>query len=646
MLQTAALGIGLLVVGSVSAKENVDLTPFLEGSPYHSARLSPDGQHIAVTAQITDRTVLVILDRETLQPKAKVSGAAGSAVSEFHWVSDRRVVVALAERFGSLERPLPTGELHAIDADGSGARTLIGLENSVGTERVSILAQDSAAWLVDGLAKDDRHVLIARAEYGDADPKTRIERLNVRNGQRRLVARAPISRAHFTTDPTGTVRFALGASVNNATRLYYRAADADDWTLVNDAAVSGHHERALGFSADGKTAYLQVEQSSGPDAVYAWDTTIDKRSLVTRDARVDPSDVVLAADGSVLGLRFVDNGVRTLYFDADSPEAALQRRLERSFPGAAVRLDEATDAAGWRLFHVSSDRDPGRWFLYDVRQKKAELLFRSFDIDPARMTATTMTEFAASDGMRIPVLLSRAPGETDAGPTVILVHGGPFGVYDDWFFDRDAQVLNAAGYHVLRVNYRGSGNYGRQFQQAGAREWGARMQEDLADAARWAINEGIADPKRVAIVGSSYGAYAALMGSATSPELYRCAVGHVGMYDLERMVREGRRSAAWVQRWMQDWVGGGKSLRERSPTRLASQIKAPVLLVAGAEDAIAPPAHTEAMEHALKDAGRAVEALYVPGEGHGFYRPENQRLYYQRLLAFLHQHLGGRPADG
>lgn len=644
MLKTVSLGLGLAVAGLAAAEDAVDLTPFLQGSPYHLAQLSPDGRHLAVTAQIADRTLLLILDRDSMQPKAKVSGSAGSAVSEFRWVSEDRVIVALAERYGALERPLPTGELHAINADGSGARTLVGLENAVGTERVGILAEDAAAWLIDDLPRDDRHVLIARAEYGDGNPKTRIERLNVRNGQRRLVARAPIPRAWFTTDPAGSARFAAGADADNYNRLYYRAKDNEDWTLINDERRSGHQEHALGFSADGQIAYLQVEQTAGPDAVYAWDTRTDQRSLVAQDARVDPSEVVSSADGAVLGVRFVDAGLRTVYFDPESPEAILQARLDRSFPGAAVRLDAARAAADWRLFHVASDREPGSWFLYNVQQKKAELLFQAYKLDPAQMAATTLHSIQARDGLAIPVLLTRAAAHPKAGPTVLLVHGGPFGLYDDWFFDRDAQVLNAAGYHVLRVNYRGSGNYGRQFELAGAREWGAKMQDDLADAAHWAIETGIADPERIAIVGSSYGAYAALMGAATEPDLYRCAVGHVGVYDLERMVSEGQRGAGWVGRWMRDWVGSGKTLRERSPTTLAARIQVPVLLVAGAEDQIAPPAHTKAMARAIKEAKGEVDTLYVAGEGHGFYQAENQRRYYTRLLGFLQQHLGGLPA--
>ena len=159
------------------------------------------------------------------------------------------------------------------------------------------------------------------------------------------------------------------------------------------------------------------------------------------------------------------------------------------------------------------------------------------------------------------------------------------------------------------------------------------------------IAQGIADRSRICIYGASYGAYASLMGVAKEPDLYRCAVGYVGVYDLPMMRNEDRRGSTWRRTWVDEWVGTDmQRLAETSPTRLAGQIRAPVLLVAGGEDEIAPVEHTRRMERALRSAGVPVETLYVDKEGHGFYKPENRRAYYTRLLAFLSTHLGGATA--
>jgi len=253
----------------------------------------------------------------------------------------------------------------------------------------------------------------------------------------------------------------------------------------------------------------------------------------------------------------------------------------------------------------------------------------------------------ARDGLQLHGWLTR-PKNAAAGqplPLVVLPHGGPFGIVDEWEFDSDTQLLAQAGYAVLRLNYRGSGGYGRSFQQAGARQWGGTMQDDLTDATRWAIAQGHADPQRICIYGGSYGGYAALMGVAKEPDLYRCAVGYVGVYDLQMMRSDNGRIARWTRTWSDEWVGSdSQQLADASPTRLADRIKVPVLLVAGGEDEVAPVEHTRRMERALRSAGVPVETMYVANEGHGFYKPENKRAYYTKLLDFFATHLGGQRA--
>jgi dipeptidyl aminopeptidase/acylaminoacyl peptidase len=255
----------------------------------------------------------------------------------------------------------------------------------------------------------------------------------------------------------------------------------------------------------------------------------------------------------------------------------------------------------------------------------------------------------ARDGLSLHGWLTRPAGVVGPAPMVVLPHGGPFGEFDVWSYDDDTQMLTEAGYAVLRVNYRGSGNYGKAFQRAGVRQWGGSMQDDLTDATRWAIAQGIADPARICLYGASYGGYASLMGVAKEPSLYRCAVGYVGVYDLPRMQNEAETRATRARRsWSRDWIGNDDAALARvSPVNLADRIQAPVLLVAGGEDLVAPVEHTHAMESALKKAGKQVETYYVRSEGHGFHLPEHRREFYRRLLEFLNRHIGaGRTPAG
>ncbi len=263
---------------------------------------------------------------------------------------------------------------------------------------------------------------------------------------------------------------------------------------------------------------------------------------------------------------------------------------------------------------------------------------------PEGVPPTTAVDLTARDGTHLHGYLTKPAGTNGPLPMVVEVHGGPFGIFDQWEFDDDAQILVQAGYAVLRVNYRGSGNYGRSFKQAGARQWGLTMQDDLTDATRWAIDKGIADPERICIYGASYGAYAALMGVAREPSLYACAAGYVGVYDLERMRREDARKARSFSTWTSEWVGAHGQLKSVSPIYLADQIKVPVFLAAGGKDERAPIEHSRDMEEALRKAGGTVRTLYFPSEGHGFYSEEHRRAYYVALLDFLAGPLGGKRA--
>ncbi|RZK98577.1 MAG: S9 family peptidase, partial [Rubrivivax sp.] len=286
------------------------------------------------------------------------------------------------------------------------------------------------------------------------------------------------------------------------------------------------------------------------------------------------------------------------------------------------------------------------FYLFDTETKKAGyLLSRRGWVDPEKMARVKPVEFKARDGLAMRGYLTLPPGKGERNlPLVINPHGGPFGIYDTWSHDTDPQILAAAGYAVLQVNYRGSGNYGRSFNQSGAQQWGLAMQDDLTDATRWAIAQGIADPGRICIYGGSYGAYAALMGVAKEPDLYRCAVGYVGVYDLVKLSAQESRESKRLNTWTSEWMGSGEKLAPVSPNRLANQIKVPVFLAAGGEDETAPIDQSQGMEAALKKAGVPVETLYYKTEGHGFYDVEHRTEYYRRLLAFLSHNLGGSTA--
>ncbi|MEG0192246.1 MAG: S9 family peptidase [Stenotrophomonas sp.] len=640
-----------VVGGATAGAGGVDLDRYLRQEAFTDIRISPGGEYVAATVPIEAGTALAIYRIADMKMVGTFRPPRNNHAHTFDWVSNDRLLVGMAQKFGVLDRPALTGELFGINADGKGGELLVGYrtaETGLGTNIKVKPAGMVAAFLTDELKDDDRNVLVAVTPF-TANAFTQLERMDVNTGRRNAVVRAPIARAVFTTDAQGEVRFAYGSGADETNKkLYYRAGASSEWVLLNDEALSRRVEAAIGFSADGRLAYLQVEQAEGPDAIVSWDPQSNERRVVLRDEVVDPHRIIFRPGTRVpVGAEFLGGSPRARFFDEASADARLYRSLEAGL-GGPVYITSSTRDGRTVLVESHSARNPGDFYLYDTIDKKARhLISRSDWIDPAQSAIVQPVSLKARDGLALHGFLTLPAGQPAAGlPMVVMPHGGPIGIFDDGTYDVDAQMLAAAGYAVLQVNYRGSANYGRAHTQAAKLQWGRAMQDDVTDATRWAIAEGIADKSRICIYGGSYGAYAAMMGPVREPDLYRCAAGYVGVYDLPLMYARGDiQDDASGLTYLREWVGRPKELVEQSPVNLAAQIRVPVLLAAGREDQRAPVVHTERMEAALKQAGTPVQALYYKNEGHGLYNLANQRDYYGHLLAFLSRSLGGATAQ-
>ena len=649
----AAWVVMVLLCGPVAqaAAAGLDLEQYLKRDTFNDIKLSPGGQYYAATVPMEDRTALAILAREGGKVVGSFVPPKNNHASTFYWASDDRVLIGLAEKFGSLDKPQPTGELYALSASSGRGELLVGYRvesNGPGTRIQPKKVEAVAAFLIDSMPQEERNVLVSVWPFS-SDPFTRVDRLDITSGRRQTVARSPVRNAGFVSDPAGRIRFAHGAGVDNVNKLYYRDASGEGWKLVNDEAVSKRIETALGFSEDGSTAYLQVQQNDGPDTIVSWDPATDARATLLRDPLVDPDRLLYRPGTRVpVGALYLGEKPRTRFFDEASADARLYRSLEAAFAGEAVLITSSTRDGRQVLVQTWSGRNPGDFYVFDTVAKSADhLISRSSWIDPQRRAVVQPFAFKARDGMALNGYFTVPSGAGTRPPMVVMPHGGPFGVFDDGSYNAEAQMLADAGYAVLQLNFRGSGNFGRAYRSAGAKQWGAAMQDDLTDATRWAIAQGHADASKVCIYGASYGAYAAMMGAAREPGLYRCAAGYVGVYDLPMMHTTGdiQRSGSGST-YLKEWLGDPKQLAEVSPVNLAERIKVPVFLAAGGEDERAPIQHTRRMEAALQKAGVPVESLYYPTEGHGFYTDPHRREYYTRLLAFLAANLGGKTAGG
>ena len=528
---------GLLLV-CMPAVAQVDLSAFLKKDTFTNITISPTGDYFAATVPSEDRTGMLIIRRSDNKPTGGVNLGKNRHVGGFSWVSPDRIVFDVYEKIGMLDQPRSYGELFSVDAKSGFSELLVGQRVAVSSlsGRTGAKKEEAIfAYLRNDLPDDDQWVVI-KAEPVGSDLNNRAELMDVYTGKRKLIVRAPVDNADFLTDSTGVVRFSVGYRADNYSKLYLRSGDGADWELINDEARSGRAETPIGFSSDNKIAYLISENKVGTDSIVALDPTTKVRTEVVRDLKSDPSQIIYSYDAGAtpVGVRFLEGVPRTAFFDKTSREARLQRSLEAAFKDQTVYVTSTTKDGKLAVIQTESAGNPGDFFLFDTVAKTAKLLFSARrEIDPATSGEVTPIDLKSRDGLDLHGYLTLPKGSPGKNlPTVVLVHGGPFGIFDTWTFNDDAQLLAKAGYAVVQINFRGSGNFGRSFKSAGAREFGGKMQDDVTDATRWAIAQGIADASRICIYGGSYGAFAALTGVAKEPELYKCAVGYVGLYDL------------------------------------------------------------------------------------------------------------------
>jgi len=622
--------------------EEIPLADFARHAQFRDIKISPEGDYLAASAVVDGKAVLTLVRVEDMKG-VNLRPREGGEVYRFWWVAPHRVVYSVAERTSALEQPSLTGELYGVNADGTRKQLLIGFRAN---------HEWTYADVVQPLYTEDNKVLITKAHWnGSNDGWFPVAAyMDVDNGTLTEVGTAPIRNAQFVADNHGQVRFAHANGTDQKRRVYYRARNGADWELVFDESKGDPAIVPLGFNRDDTSAYLDCASKSEMGGLCRWDAQTRKRETLWTGHEADLDELVPSFDRhDFVALRSMPGREATTLIDKSSREAKLLVGLMQQFPGEDVRITSSTRDGSKAVFLVSSDRDPGQFFLYEETSGKATFLFaRRPWIKPAEMAAMEPIELKARDGVPLHGYLTRPVGKEEAKqlPLVVVAHGGPYGIRDRWEFDPDVQVLASRGYAVLQVNFRGSGGYGDAFLHAGFREWGAKMQDDVTDATRWAIAENVADPKRICIYGASYGGYAALRGATKEPDLYRCAIGYVGVYDLRLMYTRGDiPQSMYGDNYLKMVLGEDESvLWDRSPIAHIDQLKANVMLIVGGEDRRVPPVQGESLHAAMGKAHIQHEWIYERTEGHGFYEEGHRTELLTSMIGFLDRNIGSSAA--
>jgi len=640
------LALGAYFICSIAqASALIPLSDFAKPAEIKAIELSPDGKTLALLSSNGDYgTVLAFVDTDTLKATAGFSDNGGRVPGQVHWANSDRVILSLVLKYGGLAKPALTGELLGVNRDGKKLNPLFGRlgEQQVGSHQKTRASDRGYAFVADPLVADKKFAFITVNAFATDGSFTELHRMNEVTGAHLRVAQAPIRNGAFLIDHDAVPRFAYGESIDGALKVFRR--DDDEWQKVHDEAKTGDRLTPISFARDNQSFYAYLSAQKGPTSLVRVDTKTMRRTVVFAPKSVSPVQVFNTADGKDIYALLTQDGASKVHIvDERALETRAWRAFSMSFP------DRLVEPAGYSLdgqkalFKVSASNNSGEYYLFNVAKNSAKFLFPTDSwMEPERMAKTIPFELSARDGLVLHGYLTLPIGVTQKNlPLVVMPHGGPHGIRDDDRYDDWAQVLASRGYAVLKVNFRGSGGYGTEFQIAGYREWGRKMQDDVTDATKWAIKEGYADAKRIAITGASYGGYSALMGAAREPELYRAVISYVGVSDLELMYTRGDiEDSLYGKNYLKRVLSEAQAeLKARSPVNLAEQFQAPVLIIHGGQDKRVPVQHGRAMRDALKGAGKTVEYFEVADEMHGFYKQKNIVEAYTRMLAFLDKYL-------
>ena len=656
-----------------SPAADIPVSAFCKFPKVSDVRISPDGKYLGMvvaddkTGQ-DSKTLVLITVAQPQKVTATFSTIGDEIIANFWWVSNDRVIVAPARRLGMFDRPFLNGELYAVIVDGTQKLKLMPLTNDEqvigksksligGTEHQSIVYFYG---LLHRFVDDPKHVIIYGGTYQGVsyEEPSQAFQLDVYTGQLHLVAHSPVMGGGFVADNHGNVRFAEG--VNTATgdpKLFYRGdAHSLDWKDLSDMYKGDdpaeQDSGPVAFMPDDQHVYWSGHTDSTTSGLFDMDPASGALKPLFTDPEFDVNDLVRSFEWTspmkIIAVKTMPGYPKVAMLDPDDLKAQYLAEFYKAFDGQEVEMTSNTADHSKFVLFVYSDKNPGEYYLFETKSGQAQFLFASRpEIDASKMATMLPIEYAARDGIKVHGYLTIPAGSSGKNmPMIMLPHGGPHGIRDEWGFDPEVQLFASRGYAVLQLNYRGSGGYGMKFQDLGYNNWGRTMQDDLADGVQWTIKQGYTDPNRICIYGGSYGGYAALENPIRYPDLYKCTVGYAGVYDLTLQGKSGdTHHFASGKKFLETVHSTGEDdLKAQSPAYNADKLKLGVFIAYGGHDKRVVPQNSEELMSAMDKLGKKYEVMYEPNEMHGFYDVDHRIELYTRMLAFFDKYIGADAA--
>ena len=640
----------LLAVAVFAAAVHADEIPirdFFKPNEFSDAVISPNGRYVAARARLPaapHATNIVVIDVDTKKTSV-VTGYKEADVSNLGWLNDDRIIFTLNKGVDDAGRRSVDAGLFTIGRNGKRGRSLQ-QQDGRSTDRTTAKASERTPVVLDLLPDDDKHILVTLNNQRYLYPD--VYEMRVDTGSVKKIQSNFASVRDWTADNNGVVRLAIsdgGDPRDPHVDVYYRA-DADaEWDKVG--SVIEEDFRVHGFANDNETVFVSSRTQSDKFALFQMDpATMTLGEPIVDDPVYDVTGRLHTFNRQPVAIRYSTDTVETVYFDAQW--AGLQRAIDAALPDTDNMLMPAYRNANRVLVHSRSSTEPGHFYLFDRKTQKLSFLLASRSwIDPKDMATMKPVSFAARDGETIHGYLTLPVGSKGGVPLIVHPHGGPYGIRDRWRYNSEIQFLANRGYGVLQVNYRGSGGYGKRFERMAHQQWGLEMQDDLTDAANWALDQGLVDGDRMAIYGASYGGYATMMGVTKTPDLFKAGINYVGVVDLERQIRHWREDynvsgySALIESFILEAIGDWndeedvRRLRHTSPIHHIEKIQVPLLVIHGRLDQRVDIHQYEILVDALKKHDKPFTGIMKRHEGHGFYAEENNVELYTEIEDFL-----------
>lgn len=679
------IGFTTFLAAAVAGAEQQPIERFARMPYMRDVTVSPDGRHVAFLSAMDDTTVIASID---LKGRGEFRRLAASEPGKFDvrrcaWANSSRLVCEIAGNIrGRRYAEPPFSRLMAVDADGSKLKLLDvtsqkgnPLQASTSAKNLNNATYFQAAGsgasatqsadygfrtfggkttsmfdsfstgqrsdkMIGVLPEEDDRVLIQSDEGGGGWP--RVLSLDVYGGSRgaRLRETPPIR--EVLTDGNGAVRLGWTGRARGTPEYFGRAPTATQWSPLPRLTAFASNRMMSPFAVDGESnvAYA-IGESDGRGALWSVDLR-DARDpgVVFKHPRVDVGDPLVTNDRRMIGVRYDVERPSAFYLD-EALRTEMARFEARDSSAVRLLVDLSRDDQ-FMVVRSLSDVDDGTYYLHDRRLQKTSRLGAAYpDLVPGSLGTTKPFTYKAADGTDVPGYLTVPNGAKPENlPLVVLPHDGP-AERDTWQFNFLRAFLANRGYAVLQMNYRGSVGYGESWVRDAHQAWGGMMYSDVTDATRWAVAQGIADPKRVCIAGWGFGGYTALLGAARNSELYRCAISIAGISDLE-LAREGMTMFGRdAQAYFDDQVGtDAVKVARDSPAQQAASVAVPVLLVHGDLDWRVQIDQSKKMEAALRKNQKDCVAIYLKGAGHDLDRKSDRMTLLKEVETFLRKNLG------